>query len=71
VLRPGPAFVITAEVADIPVSATEVRMDPEPDEAWLALYRYRGQDLPPITRTLLTRHAPHVLGIPEPFSLRL
>jgi ribosomal protein S18 acetylase RimI-like enzyme len=52
--RPGPAFVMTAAIADIPARAdTDVRLDAEPDESWLALYRYRGQDLPPIARTLL------------------
>jgi N-acetylglutamate synthase len=65
VLRPGPAFVMTAAIADIPPARpgtllpdalppdTEVHVAPEPDAAWLALYRYRGQDLPPIARTLL------------------
>jgi ribosomal protein S18 acetylase RimI-like enzyme len=55
-LRPGPALVMTAEIADIspaPPSDTTVHLAPEPDAAWLALYRYRGQDLPPIARTLL------------------
>ena len=51
--RPGPAFVMTAAIADIPASPAAVRLDPEPDQAWLSLYRYRGQDLPPIARTLL------------------
>jgi len=52
--RPGPAFVMTAAIADIPARAdNDVRLDPEPDASWLALYRYRGQDLPPIARTLL------------------
>jgi N-acetylglutamate synthase len=52
--RPGPAFVMTAAIADIAARPdTEVRLDPEPDASWLALYRYRGQDLPPIARTLM------------------
>ena len=52
--RPGPAFVMTAAIADIPARPdTEVRLDTEPDASWLALYRYRGQDLPPIARTLM------------------
>ncbi len=52
--RPGPAFVMTAAIADIPVRTdTDVQLDTEPDASWLALYRYRGQDLPPIARTLL------------------
>ena len=45
--RPGPAFVMTADVADIPACRTDVQLDQEPDACWLALYRYRGQDLPP------------------------
>lgn len=55
VLRSSPAFVMTAAIADIPAPPpdTVVRLDPEPDADWLALYRYRGQDLPPIARTLL------------------
>jgi N-acetylglutamate synthase len=53
VLRPAPAFVMTADVAEMPAPAADVRLDPEPDESWLALYRYRGQQLPPIARTLL------------------
>ena len=53
--RPGPAFVMTAAIADIPPPAPDhlVRLDPEPDASWLELYRYRGQELPPIARTLL------------------
>lgn len=53
--RPRPALVMTAEIADLPAPSpdTDVRLDPEPDPAWLALYRYRGQDLPPIARRLL------------------
>lgn len=51
--RPGPAFVMTAEIADIPASTADVRFSPEPDAAFLGLYRYRGQDLPPIARTLM------------------
>ena len=53
--RPGPAFVMTAAIADIPARTdSDVQLDPEPDASWLALYRYRGQHLPPIARTLLT-----------------
>ncbi len=54
-LRSGPAFVMTAAVADVPAPAlhTGVHLDPEPDPGWLAAYRYRGQELPPIARPLL------------------
>jgi ribosomal protein S18 acetylase RimI-like enzyme len=51
--RPGPAFVMTADVADLPVGPADVQFSPEPDAAFLGLYRYRGQDLPPIARTLM------------------
>ena len=51
--RPGPAFVMTADIADIPSSDAEVEFAPEPDESFLGLYRYRGQDLPPVARTLM------------------
>ena len=75
VLRPGPALVMTAAIADIPPAPPDIRppdslppdtlppdtlppdtvvqLASQPDAAWLALYRYRGQDLPPIARTLL------------------
>jgi ribosomal protein S18 acetylase RimI-like enzyme len=51
--RPGPAFVMTADVAGIPESTADVQLAAEPDAAFLGLYRYRGQDLPPIARTLM------------------
>jgi GNAT superfamily N-acetyltransferase len=51
--RPGPAFVMTAATKFLPASRAEVEFSPEPDAAFLGLYRYRGQDLPPIARTLL------------------
>ncbi len=58
--RPGPAFVM---VADLPLRVPpdglaayrEVRLSPEPDDAWAARYHYRGQDhLPPVARKVLT-----------------
>jgi N-acetylglutamate synthase len=51
--RPGPAIVMTADIAGLPASTAEVRFAPEPDAAFLGLYRYRGQDLPPVARTLM------------------
>ncbi len=51
--RPGPAFVMLAGTESLPVSPADIGFVPEPDAAFLGLYRYRGQDLPPIARTLL------------------
>jgi N-acetylglutamate synthase len=58
-VRPGAATVMTAEpravagqTADA-AAAVRVDLDAEPDGQWLALYRLRGQPLPPIARRLL------------------
>jgi N-acetylglutamate synthase len=57
--RPGPAFVMVAGLdapppaGNLPADA-EFRVDPEPDDAWLARYHYRGQDRqPPVMRAVL------------------
>jgi ribosomal protein S18 acetylase RimI-like enzyme len=56
--RPLRAFVMTADLPgpagtpDLP-RGTELRMDAEPDEAWLSMYRSLGRDLPPAARELL------------------
>lgn len=58
--RPGPAFVM---VAGLPLgvdrdplgAGREIQVTSEPDDAWAALYHYRGQDyLPPVARKVLT-----------------
>ena len=59
--RPGPAFVM---VADLPLGGQRpdslpagvvIRVADEPDDAWAAMYHYRGQDhLPPVARKVLT-----------------
>jgi N-acetylglutamate synthase len=57
--RPGPAFVMVADLAALPPAGNlpdgaRLRVDDEPDDAWLAVYHYRGQDRqPPILRTVL------------------
>jgi len=56
--RPGPAFVMVAGTGAVagPASALdgpEFRFDPAPDAAWLSMYHYRGQELPPVARDLL------------------
>ena len=59
-VRPGAATVMTAPAGQVarvagPVPAVPVELAPEPDEAWLTLYHYRGQQgLPPIARRVLT-----------------
>jgi N-acetylglutamate synthase len=47
------AIVMTADLAGVTGSADAAAVDPEPDEGWLALYRYRGTKPPPISRQLL------------------
>jgi hypothetical protein len=46
-VRPGVATVMTAPAGEVAraaaVADVPVDVDPEPDEAWLALYHYRGQ----------------------------
>jgi N-acetylglutamate synthase len=64
--RPGPAFVMVADLSDgtgpigdhaaagLPPGAA-FQVDTEPDPAWLARYHYRGQDRqPPVMRDVLT-----------------
>jgi N-acetylglutamate synthase len=62
--RPGPAFVMIAGAGAAPgplqlsleaalPAGTALRVDAEPDDAWLAMYHYRGRELPAIARTLL------------------
>lgn len=54
-VRSGAAYVMTAPLASVPdvPAASTVCVDPAPDDAWCALYHYRGAELPPIARTLL------------------
>lgn len=59
VTRPGPAFVMTADLSRVPPASAagaglDLRVDDEPDGAWLRVQRYRGQsDLPPVRMKLL------------------
>jgi N-acetylglutamate synthase len=58
-VRSGAAIVMTAASAAVAdataeaAAAVRVDLDAEPDEGWLARYRFRGQPLPPIARRLL------------------
>jgi N-acetylglutamate synthase len=58
--RPGPAFVMVADLASVP-APREIAPDlvfavaGEPDDAWLGMYHYRGQERqPPVMRKVLT-----------------
>jgi N-acetylglutamate synthase len=57
--RPGPAFVMTAELAGVAAAASlpagaRFRVDDVPDDAWLGMYHYRGQQRqPPVSRAVL------------------
>ena len=57
-IRTAAATVMTAEPADVAGRAGRpdlpVDFDSVPDEAWLARYHYRGQDLPPVAFQVLT-----------------
>lgn len=60
-LRPGPAFVMTAdlpltsEAVSIRGAGGKVAVSDEPDAEWLRMHRYRGRsDLPPVRLKVLT-----------------
>lgn len=64
-LRSGPAFVMTADLADRPsdpalapaatAPGANQRVDAQPDPEWLRMHAYRGQtDLPPVGLKVLT-----------------
>jgi ribosomal protein S18 acetylase RimI-like enzyme len=57
--RPGPAFVMVADLANVP-APREIAPDlvfaaaEDPDDAWLGMYHYRGQERqPPVMREVL------------------
>jgi GNAT superfamily N-acetyltransferase len=56
----APTHVMTAEAAHVLRGAAAadvpVRLDPEPDDAWLALYRQDEHPLPAAARGILTNH---------------
>jgi ribosomal protein S18 acetylase RimI-like enzyme len=56
-IRSGAATVMTAApdalAGHVTGAGAQVRVDPEPDDEWLAMYHYRGQRLPPVARRLL------------------
>jgi N-acetylglutamate synthase len=45
--------VLTADLGGRPEPTLRVDLAPEPDDAWLAGYRYRGTALPPVAREVL------------------
>lgn len=54
-VRAGPAVVMTARSADPARRAADagIVLSAEPDGQWLARYRYRGSEVPPVARSLL------------------
>jgi ribosomal protein S18 acetylase RimI-like enzyme len=46
-------LVLTAPLADWAAPQIAVDLAPEPDDAWLTGYRYRGTPLPPVARAIL------------------
>jgi ribosomal protein S18 acetylase RimI-like enzyme len=46
-------LVLTADLGGRPEPTLRVDLAPEPDDAWLAGYRYRGTPLPPVAREIL------------------
>ena len=55
--RPGPAFVMVADLATAPLAGNvqasgQFRVDAEPDGPWPARYREKKQQ-PPVMRTVL------------------
>lgn len=51
--RDEDVLVLTASLAGWPEPRVEVELADEPDDAWLAGYRYRGSTLPPVAREVL------------------
>jgi len=51
--RDEDVLVLTAPLPAQPAAAVAVDLAPEPDEAWLAGYRYRGAPLPAVARDVL------------------
>ena len=52
--RDEDVLVLTAPLAGWAPPGVPVALAPEPDDAWLAGYRYRGTPLPPVARAVLT-----------------
>ena len=71
--RDEDVLVLTSPVDAWPGPALDVDLLPEPDDAWLTGYRYRGAPLPPIARrVLLSADEPVFAAIrlsPEPAPL--
>src|SRR4051812_6788146 len=64
---------LTAPLGDWPAASAPVRLAPEPDEAWLNGYRYRGTPLPPVAHRILVNTDDPVFAsvrlAPEPAPL--
>jgi GNAT superfamily N-acetyltransferase len=66
-------LVLTAPLAGWAPPRVPVALAPEPDDAWLSGYRYRGTPLPPVARAVLTNAENPVFAAvridPEPAPL--
>lgn len=63
VTRPGPAYVMTAELNAVAAApglqeGTAFRVDAAPDDAWLGIYHYRGQRRKPAVSQTVLMSAP-------------
>jgi N-acetylglutamate synthase len=52
--RDEDVLVLTAPLTPAAADGVPVDLSPQPDDAWLAGYRYRGRPLPPSARDVLT-----------------
>ena len=72
-VRDEDVLVLTAPLGPWPAPDVAVTLAPEPDDAWLSGYRYRGTPLPPVARdVLLAADDPVFVSVrlaPEPAPL--
>ena len=60
--RDEDVLVLTAPLTGWPTTGVDVDLAAEPDDAWLAGYRYRGTPLPPVARAVLVNAADPVFA---------
>jgi N-acetylglutamate synthase len=52
---PEDVLVLVAPLENLPTPTVHVDLAPQPDDAWVTGYRYRGTPLPPVAREVLLR----------------